>query len=76
MQDIIQAGKARIPVLYEDNHLLVVVKPANLPSQGDSSGDDGLPGTCAPAGSARGRRNGVCPHQQGGLQARRDLPHP
>ena len=42
MQDIIQAGKARIPVLYEDNHLLVVVKPANLPSQGDSSGDDDL----------------------------------
>ncbi len=26
-------------VLYEDNHLLVVVKPQNVPSQADSSGD-------------------------------------
>jgi 23S rRNA pseudouridine1911/1915/1917 synthase len=28
-----------IPILYEDNHLLVVEKPANIPSQQDSSGD-------------------------------------
>lgn len=42
MAEIIRAGSFRIPVLYEDNHLLVVVKPANLPSQGDSSGDDDL----------------------------------
>lgn len=28
-----------IPVLYEDNHLLVVQKPPNLPVQADSSGD-------------------------------------
>lgn len=28
-----------VEILYEDNHLLVVVKPANLPVQGDSSGD-------------------------------------
>lgn len=42
MQEIIQSGSFRIPVLYEDNHLLVVVKPANLPSQADSSGDDDL----------------------------------
>lgn len=42
MPEIIRAGKFNIPVLYEDNHLLVVVKPANLPSQGDSSGDDDL----------------------------------
>ena len=42
MIDTIRAGKFEIPVLYEDNHLLVVVKPANLPSQGDSSGDDDL----------------------------------
>lgn len=42
MQEIIQAGAFRIPVLYEDNHLLVVVKCANLPSQADSSGDDDL----------------------------------
>lgn len=26
-------------ILYEDNHLLVVVKPQNVPTQGDSSGD-------------------------------------
>ena len=29
----------KIPVLYEDNHLLVVVKPPNLLSQGDATGD-------------------------------------
>lgn len=28
-----------IPVLYEDNHLLVVVKPVNVPSQRDNSRD-------------------------------------
>ena len=42
MIDLIRTGKFEIPVLYEDNHLLVVVKPANLPSQGDSSGDEDL----------------------------------
>ena len=42
MPEIIRAGKFEIPVLYEDNHLLVVVKPANLPSQSDSSGDEDL----------------------------------
>ncbi|NMB02499.1 MAG: RluA family pseudouridine synthase [Firmicutes bacterium] len=31
-----------IPILYEDNHLLVVVKPPNLLSQGDSTGDPDL----------------------------------
>lgn len=30
------------PVLYEDNHLLVVEKPPNLPVQADSSGDADL----------------------------------
>ncbi|MBQ3079191.1 MAG: RluA family pseudouridine synthase [Clostridia bacterium] len=35
----ISYGKWEIPVLHEDNHLLVVVKPANLPVQADSSGD-------------------------------------
>ncbi len=29
-------------ILYEDNHLLVVVKPPNLPVQADASGDDDL----------------------------------
>ncbi len=28
-----------ITVLYEDNHLLVVLKPQNMPTQADSSGD-------------------------------------
>ena len=28
-----------IPIIYEDNHILVVVKPFNVPSQEDSSGD-------------------------------------
>ncbi len=36
---IIQGGKVMINVLYEDNHLLVVVKPENVPSQKDSSND-------------------------------------
>ena len=42
MEDIIRAGKFEISVLYADNHLLVVEKPANLPTQADSSGDDDL----------------------------------
>ena len=28
-----------IRILYEDNHLLVVVKPAGIPSQADKTGD-------------------------------------
>lgn len=31
-----------IPVLYEDNHLLIVCKPPNLPTQADRSGDPDL----------------------------------
>lgn len=31
-----------LKVLYEDNHLLVVEKPVNVPSQADSSGDPDL----------------------------------
>ncbi len=42
MIDQVRAGKYVIDVLYEDNHLLVVVKPPNLPAQADSSGDDDL----------------------------------
>ena len=34
-----------IQILYEDNHLLVVVKPPNMPTQADASGDDDLHGT-------------------------------
>ncbi len=37
--EIIENGKWKIPVLYEDNHLLCVEKPPNLPVQADSSGD-------------------------------------
>ena len=42
MQEEIRSGAFSIPVLYQDNHLLVVVKPANLPTQADASGDDDL----------------------------------
>jgi 23S rRNA pseudouridine1911/1915/1917 synthase len=35
-----------IGVLYEDNHLLVVTKPAGMPVQGDESGDDSLLDLC------------------------------
>ena len=31
-----------LTVLYEDNHVIVVLKPQNLPSCPDSSGDDNL----------------------------------
>lgn len=30
---------SQIPILYEDNHLLGVIKPVNVPTQEDSSGD-------------------------------------
>jgi 23S rRNA pseudouridine1911/1915/1917 synthase len=33
---------SQLRVLYEDNHLLVVVKPPGVPTQGDSSGDPSL----------------------------------
>lgn len=42
MIDRVHAGKFVVDVLYEDNHLLVVVKPPNLPAQADISGDDDL----------------------------------
>ena len=35
-----------IRVLYEDNHLLVVEKPANVPVQADASGDEDLLSAC------------------------------
>ena len=31
-----------IAVLYEDNHIIVVIKPANVPSQADASGDEDM----------------------------------
>lgn len=42
MPESIRAGAYEIPVIYMDNHLLVVEKPPNLPTQADSSGDDDL----------------------------------
>lgn len=39
--DNVDTGEADgITVLYEDNHLLVVLKPQNLPTQADKSGDE------------------------------------
>ena len=35
-----------IRVLYEDNHLLVVEKPPNVPVQADASGDEDLLTAC------------------------------
>jgi 23S rRNA pseudouridine1911/1915/1917 synthase len=35
-------GKFVIPVIYEDNHVLVAEKPPNLLTQGDSTGDEDL----------------------------------
>ncbi len=35
-------GKVMINIIYEDNHLLVVEKPINVPVQKDSSGDKDL----------------------------------
>ena len=32
----------KLTILYEDNHLIVVLKPQNVPSQGDSTGDTDL----------------------------------
>ena len=34
-----------VGIVYEDNHLLVVVKPPNMPTQADASGDADLHGT-------------------------------
>lgn len=42
MEEIYRSGRFDIPVLYCDNHVLVVVKPCNMPVQADSSGDEDL----------------------------------
>ena len=31
-----------IKILYEDNHLIVVEKPVNIPSQADKTGDEDM----------------------------------
>ena len=28
-----------LKIIYEDNHMIVVEKPVNIPSQGDKTGD-------------------------------------
>lgn len=35
-------GKKMIKIIYEDNHLLVVEKPINMPTQADSTNDEDL----------------------------------
>ena len=36
-------GKIKmLKVLYEDNHIIVVEKPVNIPSQGDKTGDEDM----------------------------------
>lgn len=35
-------GRVMIKIIYEDNHLLVVEKPINVPVQADKSGDEDL----------------------------------
>ena len=32
----------KLKVIYEDNHIIVVVKPPNIPSQGDKTGDEDM----------------------------------
>ena len=32
----------RLNILYEDNHIIVVVKPPNIPSQGDKTDDEDM----------------------------------
>ncbi|MDR1598782.1 MAG: RluA family pseudouridine synthase [Oscillospiraceae bacterium] len=38
----VDAVNMTLPILYEDNHLLISVKPPNLPVQADASGDDDM----------------------------------
>lgn len=42
MEDLLRCGRFEIPVLMCDNHVLVVVKPCNMPVQADRSGDTDL----------------------------------
>ena len=32
----------KLKVIYEDNHIIVVEKPVNIPSQGDKTGDEDM----------------------------------
>jgi Pseudouridylate synthases, 23S RNA-specific len=42
MEETAKLTYSDIKILFEDNHLLVVVKPQNLPTQADESGDTDL----------------------------------
>ena len=44
-----------VSIVYEDNHLLVVVKPPNMPTQADDSGDADLHSTISTATRTRRR---------------------
>ena len=35
----IDNAEINLKILYEDNHIIVVEKPVNIPSQGDKTGD-------------------------------------
>ncbi len=35
----IEENEINLKIIYEDNHIIVVEKPANIPSQGDKTGD-------------------------------------
>ena len=32
----------KLEIIYEDNHIIVVVKPPNIPSQGDKTEDEDM----------------------------------
>ena len=36
---IIEVKMQKLKVIFEDNHIIVVEKPVNIPSQGDKTGD-------------------------------------
>lgn len=40
--EAVSSGSQRFEVLYEDNHLLGIVKPVNIPVQEDATGDPDL----------------------------------
>ena len=36
----------KLKIIYEDNHIIVVEKPVNIPSQGDKTGDEDTCQSC------------------------------
>ncbi len=42
MGKIIEGAIAKVKVIFEDNHIIVVEKPVNIPSQGDKTGDEDM----------------------------------